>query len=675
MEVLCGKRAVIQRRRLDTGRRVRTLRVAPALERPPTVHVMTESKTLEFQAEVSQVLSLVINSLYSHKEIFLRELVSNASDALDRLRFRALQQPDLLESGHTPTIRLLPDSEAGTLTIWDNGIGMTADELAKSLGTIAWSGSKEFLRQLKDAKSAEAELRLIGQFGVGFYSAFLVADSVEVVSRAAGQGEAHRWRSDGKQSFTVEPAEREEHGTSVILHLKEEEKGLLDGWRLRELIRRYSDFVSHKIELLAEKPAAQEGEEPKTELETINQASALWQRSPKDVSKEQYEDFYKHLGHDWEPPLGWRHFHIEGTQMFAGLLYVPRHQPFGLFADNEEKRHGVRLHVRRVFVMDNCEDLVPRWLRFVKGVVDSEDLPLNVSRETLQDSRAVRTIKKQVVSQVLDLLSEIASERHDDYVTFWQAFGSVLKEGLHFEPQYKDKLLPLLRYESSTQVGLVSLSEYVTRMKGDQEVIYYATGVSRHVIESGPHLESVRKRGFEVLLMTEPVDPFVVGVVKEFEGKKLVNVMEAELSSETDKAESETQVEAKPVLERFKEALGDKVAEVRVSTRLTDSPACLVTPEGGIPPHVELLMRAQKMDVPPTRRILELNLEHPLLGNLTALMGKDTAKERVAEWIELVYDQALLAEGSPLPNPAKFAKSVASLLTDAAAKEAAGSQG
>ncbi len=629
---------------------------------------MTDTKTLEFQAEVSQVLSLVINSLYSHKEIFLRELVSNASDALDRLRFRSLQQPDLVETGHTPTIRLLPDAKAGTLTIWDNGIGMTAEELAKNLGTIAWSGTKEFIRQMKEAKTAEAEMRLIGQFGVGFYSSFLVADRVEVLSRAAGEAVAHRWQSDGKRDFTVEPAERETHGTSVILHLREEEKGMLDGWRLRDLVRRYSDFVSHTIELQGEKPGKEEGAATETTLEAINQASALWQRSPKDVTKEQYEEFYKHSGHDWETPLGWRHFHIEGTQMFAGLLFVPRHRPFGFFGETDEKQHGVRLHVRRVFVMDNCEELVPRWLRFVKGVIDSEDLPLNVSRETLQDSRAIAVIKKQVIHQILELLDEMARERQEDYATFWREFGSVLKEGLHFDPQHKDKLMPLLRYESTKVDGLVSLSDYVGRMVDGQDRIYYATGVSRQIIEAGPHLEAVKKRGFEVLFMTEPVDPFVVSSVKEFQGKKLVNVMEADLPLGDSKTEEEPE-ESKTLLARFRETLGDRVAEVRASQRLTDSPACLVTPEGGIPPHVELLMRAQKLDVPPTQRILELNLSHPLIQSLATLMGQEGAKERVAEWIELVHDQALLAEGSPLPNPAKFAQRVATLLTDAASRE------
>ena len=634
----------------------------------PHDNAMTESKTLEFQAEVSQVLSLVINSLYSHKEIFLRELVSNASDALDRLRFRAVQEPELVDAGFEPCIRLIPDREAGTLTVWDNGIGMTAEELGKNLGTIAWSGSKEFLRQMQEAKSADAEMRLIGQFGVGFYSAFLVADRVEVVTRAAGAAEAYRWSSEGKQTFTVDPAERETTGTSVILHFKEEEKSLLEEWGLRDLIRRYSDFVSHKIEILSEKPAKEEGGEATKELETINRASALWQRSPKDVSKEQYEEFYKHLGHDWQPPLGWRHFRIEGTQMFAGLLFVPQHRPFSMFAENDEKKHGVRLHVRRVFVMENCEELVPRWLRFVTGVIDSEDLPLNVSRETLQDSRAVSIIRKQVVQQVVELLDELAREKKEEYTKFWQSFGSVLKEGMHFDPQFKDKLVPLLRFESSTQEGLVSLDDYVGRMAEGQDHIYYATGLAREVIESGPHLEAVRKRGFEVLLMTEPVDPFVVGTVKEHQGKKLISVMEADLTVDGEKAQEEQEAD-KPLLGRFRDVLGERVAEVRVSSRLTDSPACLVTPEGGLPPHVELLMRAQKMDVPPSRRILELNLSHPLLKSLTALLSQDGAKDRVGEWIELVHDQALLAEGSPLPNPAKFAHRVASLLTVAAEKE------
>ncbi len=634
---------------------------------------MTGATEHRFQAEVSEVLRLVINSLYSHKEIFLRELVSNASDALDKLRFRAIQEPELMGEGETLEVRIVPDAEAGTLTISDNGIGMSADELAQSLGTIAWSGSRDFLKQLEEAqgKGDDKSLQLIGQFGVGFYSAYLVADRVDVVSRAAGASEASRWSSEARDTFSIEPAERAGRGTDVILHLKPEQRELTDGFRLRELVRRYSDYVSYPIRLQVEKTTG-EGDDKKTEkvFETVNQASALWQRQPKDVTKEQYEEFYKHLGHDWEPPLAWKHFHIEGTQMFAGLLFIPQKRPMDLFGP--EPRHGVRLHVRRVFVMDNCEELVPRWLRFVRGVIDSEDLPLNVSRELLQDSRAIRIIKKQVITQTLDLLDELAKERPDDYEKFWESFGVVLKEGLHFDPEYKDRLGKLLRYPSTKESGLTSLDAYVERMTGDQPAIYYAAGTDREGLAKSPHLEALEKRGYEVLFMTDGVDPFAVAGLESYQDKPLVSAMNADiqLDEETHKKVEEQAKEAGSLFERFKNVLGDKVAEVRASERLTDSPACLVQPEGTLEPHIERMLRAQQIELPAQKRILELNLDHPLLKSLRSLAGQQTPPERVDEWIEMLYDQALLAEGSPIDAPERFARRLADLLTAAASAAA-----
>jgi len=633
---------------------------------------MTEATEHRFQAEVSEVLHLVINSLYSHKEIFLRELVSNASDALDKLRFRAIQEPGLMGEGGALEVRIVADAEAGTLTLSDNGIGMSAEELAQNLGTIAWSGSRDFIKKLEEAQGKEDKsLQLIGQFGVGFYSAYLVADRVEVVSRAAGSSEASRWSSDARDTFRIEPAERAERGTDVILHLKADQRALTDTFTLRELIRRYSDYVSYPIQLQVEKETG-EGADKKTEkaFETVNQASALWQRQPKDVTKDQYEEFYKHLGHDWEPPLAWKHFHIEGTQMFVGLLFIPQRRPADLFGP--EPRHGVRLHVRRVFVMDNCEELVPRWLRFVRGVIDSEDLPLNVSRELLQDSRAIRIIKKQVVNQTLDLLDELAKDRPDDYQKFWENFGVVLKEGLHFDPGYKDRIAKLLRYPSTKESGLSSLDAYVERMPEGQSAIYYAAGTDREGLSRSPHLEALEKRGYEVLYMTDGVDPFAVAGLGSYQEKPLVSAMNADiqLDEETHRKVEEQAKQAGSLFEHFKTVLGDRVAEVRASERLTDSPACLVQPEGALEPHIERMLRAQQVELPSAKRILELNLEHPLLESLRSLAEQETPAERVDEWIEMLYDQALLAEGSPIDAPEQFARRLADLLTSAASAAA-----
>lgn len=617
-----------------------------------------------FQAEVSQVLRLVINSLYGNKEIFLRELISNASDALDRRRFAAIERPELLGPEEKLSIRLLVDRQAGTLTIWDNGVGMSEEELKQSLGTIAWSGSREFLERLQASAGQDKKgPELIGQFGVGFYSGYLVADRVRVISRAAGSEQAHAWESTGEKGFTIGPAERDSVGTSVELHLKEDQKEYLEPYRLRSLVGRYSDYIAHPVEL------AKEG--ATDEFESVNRANALWQRSPREVEKAQYVEFYKHLTHDWEEPLIYRHFHIEGTQMFKGLLFVPSKPGVDLF--EAETRHGVRLHVKRVFVMEDCSDLVPRFLRFVRGVIDSEDLPLNVSREILQDSRLVRTMRRQVTSQTLDMLSELAVERAEDYQKFWTAFGPVLKEGLYFEPEYKDKLAKLMRFESAAASKLVSLDEYVGSMKEGQPAIYYLTGATRQIAASSPHLERVRAQGYDVLLLSDGVDPFVMTTFTEYEGKPLMSVSSVELKldeeSEKKEGEKEEPGESVALLQRMERFLSERVTAVRSSSRLTDSPACLVTPEGGMAPHIERLLRAQKKDLPASRRILELNLTHPLVKSLERLEQREPGSERVKQWAELLYDQALLAEGSSVEDPALFAKRLTTLMTAAALHE------
>jgi molecular chaperone HtpG len=626
---------------------------------------MSEATTHSFKAEVSQVLHLVVNSLYSHKEVFLRELVSNASDALDKRRFEALTHAELGSAGELK-IQISADPAAGTLTISDNGIGMTATELEQNLGTIARSGTREFLNKVTKAKEAgEQGLQLIGQFGVGFYSAYLVADRVDVITRHAGEESAQRWSSDAQESFTIEPTTRAEVGTTLILHVKDEQKEFLNEGRLRELVRRYSDYIGHPIELGV---TPNEGESKEPVFERINQASALWQRTPSDVTEEQYAEFYRHLTHDYEPPLAHRHFKVEGTQLFAGLLFLPKRAPFDLY--DPAAKHGIRLHVRRVFVMDDCAELLPNFLRFVRGVVDSEDLPLNVSREILQDSKLVRVIKKQVVNHSLAMIEELAGKDADVFAKFWTDFGAVIKEGLHFESEHRERIAKIVRYESSTQPGLTTLGQYVSRMKEGQKAIYYATGTSRTLLDSSPHLETLKKRGYEVLFMTDGVDPFAVASLGEFEGKPLVSAMdenlelaEEDLTDEERATEAEHKKQAEPLVERFKAVLASKVGEVRLSTRLTDSPVCLVVPEGGMAPHIERLMMARQMGIPAQKRILELNPGHPLIQNLERRDKEDPGN--VAAWIELLYDQALIAEGSPLENPAAFAQRLTTLLTSA----------
>ena len=617
-----------------------------------------------FQAEVSQVLRLVIHSLYSNQEIFLRELISNASDALDKRRFSALQAPELWNADEPLKVRLIPNKEQNTLTIWDNGIGMGEEDLKQSLGTIAWSGSREFLKKLEQQSPEQRDLpQLIGQFGVGFYSSFLVAERVEVVSRAAGSDKAYRWESTGEGGFSIDEAERASVGTSIVLHLKPDAKEYLDPYRLRQLVERYSDYLSYPIEL------QKTGKED--EFESINRGTALWQRSPKDVTAEQYEELYKHLTHDWQPPLLHRHFKIEGTQEFSGLLYVPSRAQLDLF--EPDAKHGVRLHVRRVLIMDNCEDLAPRWLRFVRGVIDSEDLPLNVSRELLQDSKIVRTIKKTVQNQVLDALGELAESKPEEYEKFWGLFGAVLKEGLHFDPETGEKLNKLLRYESAQSGKLVSLDQYLAAAPAEQNAIYYVTAPSRAVATQSPHLERVRQKGYDVLLMTDAVDPFAVSGLTEYKGKKLISVAspDLQLDGESEKKPEESQSkEQTALIERFGAVLKEQVSSVKASSRLLDSPACLIVPDGGLPPQIERLLRAQGRELPKTQRILELNLEHPLLKNLQRLEEASPGSEQVQEWMHLIHDQAVLAEGSTLDDPAGFAKRLTKLFTTASEKAA-----
>ncbi len=636
--------------------------------------------THKFQAEVSQVLKLVIHSLYTSKEIFLRELLSNASDALDKLRFRALTELDLMGGDSSLEVRIRYDKEKRTLSIDDNGVGMTEAELVENLGTVAHSGSRSLIEKLTEAAQQNANananasagnggtnkaaLQLIGQFGVGFYSAYLVADRVEVVTRAAGSESAHRWTSEGKDTYSIAPAARAERGTEVTLHLREDQAHFLDDWELRSLVSRYSDYVAHPIKLEVTAKNA-EGVETR-ELEQVNRASALWQRPKSEITAEQYEDLYKHLTHDTGGPLAWTHFRVEGTQEYVGLVYIPKLAPYDLFEHG--KRRGLRLFVKRVFIMEDCDEVLPPWLRFVRGVVDSDDLPLNVSRELLQDSSILRAIKKQVVRKSLDLLEEIAKERPEDYAAFWKAFGSVMKEGLALDYESKDRIAALCRFESS-RGGLVSLEDYVARMPEKQEAIYYVFGESLANVAGSPHLEALRARDYEVLYLVDPVDEFAIDGLHEFKGKKLVSAMRAELSmdaTEEEKREKERLGEGlKPLFDRVKKTLESRIKDVRVSDRLTDSPSCLVLDAHATPAFMERLFKDRGRPVPHQKRILEVNAMHPLVQSLSTLAEKAPDHAQLDEWIEVLYDQAVLTEGGTLDDPNRFAKSVASLLTQA----------
>jgi len=628
---------------------------------PPT----PAGETHRFQAEVSQVLHLVINSLYSHKDVFLRELISNASDALDKLRFRAQTDTGLMGDDATMEIRVTADRDAKTITLEDTGVGMTHDELVENLGTIAHSGTKRFFEALKEKQSG-GDLNLIGQFGVGFYSAWLVADQVEVVSRAAGHTEAWRWTSDARDTFTLAPAEKDARGTTITLHVRDDQKEFLERWRLKELITRYSDFVGHPIRTKDDNGA----------WETANKASALWRRPKGEITEEQYAEFYRHVSRAYDDPMTWTHFHVEGTQEFVGLIYVPTQPPFDLDAQPGEVRRGVQLFVRRVFIMDNCEAIVPSWLRFVRGVLDSDDLPLNVSRETLQDSGVVRAIRKQVAKRSLDMLDELAGKRPEDYTAFWTHYGRILKEGLHLDwrsgstdGEFKDRIAKLLRYESSRDEGTTSLADYVSRMPEGQEAIYYAIGETRRAVADSPHLEAVRKKGYEVLFMTDLIDSWATDGLREFQGKKLVSVQDANLKvdvSDEEKKEREEKTGAlKGLFERAKAVLGARVKEVRASDRLTDSPACLVVPPGGVSPTLERVLRAHGKEPPASQRILEVNPTHPLITALQTVAERDPSSAQVSEWIEVLYEQALLTEGTPIEDPQRFARRLTTLLQQA----------
>jgi len=626
------------------------------------------AETLGFQAEVKQLLHLMIHSLYSNKEIFLRELVSNASDACDKLRFEAIDHPDLLEGDSDLRIRVEFDKDASTVTITDNGIGLSRDEAIANLGTIARSGTREFFSQLTGDKQKDAQL--IGQFGVGFYSSFIVAEKVAVRSRRAGlpASEGVLWESDGQGEFSVSAIDREARGTSVTLTLRADEDEFLSGWKLREVLRRYSDHISLPIEMRKEEWDAEKSEQVvKDEWETVNQANALWTRSKSDITDEQYREFYKHVSHDYEDPLAWTHNRVEGRSEYTQLLFVPRRAPFDLW--DRDARRGVKLYVKRVFIMDDADQLLPAYLRFVRGVVDSADLPLNVSREILQESRDVRAIREGSAKRILGLLEDLAKDKPEEYAEFWAQFGQVLKEGAGEDPANKDRIAGLLRFastQSDSPAQTVSLADYIGRMKEGQDKIYYLSADSYAAAAHSPHLEVFRRKGLEVLLLSDRVDEWMLSYLREFEGKALASVAKGglDLDALADEEEKKQQAEAaeafKPTLERLKTALGDRVKEVRTTARLVDSPACVVVDEHELSPHLLRMLKAAGQEAPEVKPILEVNPQHALVKRLEA-----QPDESFGDWAELLLDQAMLAEGAALKDPAVFVKRMNALLLKA----------
>ncbi|MGM0676471.1 MAG: molecular chaperone HtpG [Pseudomonadota bacterium] len=624
--------------------------------------VDTHKETRQFQTEVSQLLHLMINALYSNKEIFLRELVSNAADACDKLRFEALADDALMEGEGDLGIQVEYDKDARTVTVRDNGIGMSRDDVINNIGTIAHSGTREFLSRLTGDQKKDAHL--IGQFGVGFYSSFIVADRVTLTTRRAGMGAEHgvRWESDGSGEFTVETVERPERGTEVVLHLKQDEDEFLDEFRLRHIVTRYSDHIPLPITMRKRDDDGKALEE----WETVNRASALWTRSKSEISDEEYKEFYKHVAHDFEEPLTWTHNRVEGRQEYTSLLYIPKRAPFDLW--DRDRRHGIKLYVQRVFIMDDAEQLMPTYLRFVRGVVDSNDLPLNISREILQNNRLIDGIRSGSVKKVLGLLEDLAKKEPEQYQTFWDAFGRVLKEGPAEDHANREQIGRLLRF-ASTHTGEaaqnVALADYIGRMKEGQDTIYYITADSHTAALHSPHLEVFRKRGIEVLLLSDRVDEWLVSHLHEFEGKSLKSVAKGDLdlgdteTEEEKKAQQEAEEQVKDLLPRIQEALGERVQEVRFSHRLTDSPACIVLSEDEMALYMQQLLKQAGQNLPDTKPVLEVNPNHRLLQR----MGEETDEARFKDWSSLLLDQAVLAEGGQLEDPAGFVKRLNTLIT------------
>jgi molecular chaperone HtpG len=640
---------------------------------------MTETiqkQTHGFQAEVKQLLQLMIHSLYSNKEIFLRELVSNASDAADKLRFLALSDSSLYDNDGDLRVRISLDEAAKTITISDNGIGMTRDEVISHLGTIAKSGTKEFFSQLSGEASKDSQL--IGQFGVGFYSAFIVADKVTVRTRKAGAtaDSAVEWESSGEGEYTLTPISKDSRGTDIILHLRDAETEFLGKWKVEGIVTKYSDHISIPVQMWEEGSAETEGEDGEKIAATeghwkvVNKATALWMRDKSEVSETEYQEFYKHISHDWTEPLSWSHNKVEGNSNYTSLLYVPKKAPFDLW--NREARHGLKLYVQRVFIMDDAEQFMPSYLRFIKGVLDSSDLPLNVSREILQDTKVTQSLRKGCTSRVLKMLEKMAkAEDQAEYQTFWNEFGQVIKEGPAEDFANKDQIAKLLRFASThndNDIQNVGLEAYVSRMKESQDEIYYLVGDSYEAVKHSPHLEVLRKKGIEVLLLSDRIDEWLMQHLTDFDGKKLRSVAKGGLDlsklddEATKQAQQETEQQFAAVAARFKVALGDQVKDVKVSHRLTDSPACIVTDEFDMSTQMMKLMESVGQKVPEVKPIFELNPEHQLVKHIADVQDES----RFKQWAEVIFEQALLAERGSLKNPASFVTRLNSLLLDLA---------
>lgn len=629
--------------------------------------VEAHKETLEFQAEAKQLLQLMIHSLYSDKEIFLRELISNASDACDKLRFEALGDDALYEDDSELKIKVDFDKEKRTVTISDNGIGMNRNEVMEHIGTIAKSGTKKFFESLTGDQAKDAAM--IGQFGVGFYSSFIVADKVTITSRRAGLGAEHGviWESDGGGSYSLETAEKASRGTEVALHLKKEEEEFLDNFRIRNVIKKYSDHIGLPIMMKSTDDGTEDKDkkEKKDEWEAVNQASALWVRAKKDITDEEYTEFYKHIAHDFEGPQGWLHNHVEGTQAYKTLFYIPKRAPFDLW--DREKRHGIKLYVKRVFIMDDAEQLMPQYLRFIRGVVDSDDLPLNVSREILQHNKMIDTIRSGSVKKILSHLSKMAKDDKEQYAEFWKNFGAVMKEGPAEDFSNKESIAKLLRFSSThtdSETQEVSLEEYVSRMKKGQKKIYYITADSFTAAKNSPHLEVFRKKEIEVLILSERVDEWMVSHLTEFDGTQLQSVSKGDLDlgkledKEDKKKDKKVTAEYKDLLEKMKKELEGKAKEVRVSHRLTNSPSCLVVEEEEMAVNLQNILKQAGHAVPTVQPILEINPDHTLVQQLKT----EQDDERFSNWTSLLFDQAMLSEGGQLEDPAAFVSRMNELL-------------
>lgn len=645
-----------------------------------------KAEKFEFQTETRELLDLMIHSIYSNKDIFLRELISNASDAIDKRRFEALKNPDLLDKDTELHVFLEADSESRTLTISDNGIGMSKQEVIELIGTIAKSGSEEFIKVLKAGKGKDLPPELIGQFGVGFYSSFMVADKITLLTRRAGEDKATLWESIGDGTYTIEETTKDEIGTSISLHLKEvdSEDGLHDytaEWTIKSTVKKYSDFVAYPIRMNVERKEIEqdeegkpkEGAEEKTviETETLNSMKAIWLRDKDEVTDEEYNEFYKHISHDWTEPLDLISAKIEGTLMYRLLLFIPSKAPMDLFYRDSHK--GVHLYVKRVYIMDDCKELIPEYLRFINGVVDSEDLSLNISREILQQDRQIQRMRKGIVHKILDTFKSMHDSDNEKYLQLWKEFGRVIKEGIYQDNENKEAILDLMLCESTeSDTELTSLNAYVDRMKPEQEAIYYMTGESKSAIQNSPHLEAFKEKGYEVLILSEPVDEVWVQSTFEYKEKKLQSIGKGavELGTEEEKEKAKKELEKKQkkftsLLDCLKDKLEEHVKEVRLSNRLTSSAACLVSEQGDMTPQMEAMMKQFNADMPASKRILELNPNHAILTKLQDIFEKDNSDASLGDYAELLHGQAVLAEGGQLPDPGKFSKLVAELMVSA----------